>query len=422
MDREDFRLDRNAKSKINGEFARQDDTSRVNAPRKRPAGQTRPQQGVQPHRPVQPRRPAQPGQGQYPPYPPKSGQPAASRPAQGQPQAKRRPRPGQGSVPPRQGGQHQPYPTQQVQQPKRRAVRKPKSRYVQPEPVYQPEYIPEYQPGPLPEKSKKHRLGKLLFRIALFCVVVIILNIIFFYYSGEMWFNEPRKRDYPVRGAVVSEDLGKIDWEKFAGQSMSFVYIRATRGTAEIDEQYKTNRRGANNTDLLCGYWHEFDFRVDGKAQAENYIKQVGDLDGKLTPMVRVTRYGIYRILPKDEQKAAKELRAFIDRIKEEYDADCIIQCDSDCYDRYVAGEFPDDPLWLISHFSEPDADSMGWTLWEYNPRVRTVGYSNKKKYYCMSVCQKGRKLSSFENEFLLLYEDEEEYNDEGYYDEEYYY
>ncbi|MBR1724279.1 MAG: hypothetical protein IJ723_04580 [Ruminococcus sp.] len=347
MDKQNFRLDSDAKKKINNEFARPDDTTRVNGPRRRPV-----------------RRPAPP-KPQTQPYPPQSAAPG------------------------------------------RRVVRRPAPppQYIPPEPVYQPEQ--GYEPDPLPKKPKRHRLAKLLFRIAVLGVVVILLNVMFFYYRGQIWFNEPRKRDYPVRGAVVTESLGKVDWEKFAGQNISFVYIRATRGKTEVDEQYKANRRGANNTDLLCGYYHEFDFRVDGVKQAENYIEQAGTLEGKLRPMVKVTRYGIYRILPKDGEKAAKELQAFIDRINEEYGCDCIIQCDRDCYNRYIGGDFSDYyDIWLISHFTEPDLKEYAWTLWEYNPRVRTATYSNKNEYYCMSVFSKGTSLGRFKKDFLISYEE----------------
>ncbi len=436
MNKDNFRLDGSAKNKINHEFSRPDDTKRVNTAGKRPA---RPEprrmptggQGTPPRRPApqqgaRPKRPTQ-SKGQYPPYPPQSagqrdasrGRPAPQqgvrpkRPAQSQGQyppyppqgaaqpepSRRRPAPAQRPVPPQ--------PTKPLKKKRRRAARQ---EYIPPEQALPPYMQPEYEPEPepeLPKKPKKHRLAKFLFRVAVLCVVVIFLNVLFLYYRGELWFNEPRKRDYPVRGAVVTEKLGKVDWEKFAGQSMSFVYIRATRGTEYTDPRYKDNRRGANNTDLLSGFYHEFVFGKDGKQQAEHYIRQVGDLDGKLRPMVKVRRYGIYLLRPVERKQAAEQLQAFIDRVEEEYGVTCVIQCDSDCYKRYIGKDFSEYyDIWLISHFTEPETKEFDWTLWEYNPRVRSTGYSNRKKYYCMSVFRKSISLGSFMKDFLIGYEE----------------
>lgn len=408
MNKDNFKLDGSAKNKINHEFSRPDDTKRVNTAGKRPAA-PEPRRaptglrGTPPRRPAptqgsRPKRPAPP-QREYPPYPPQ--RPEQPAPRSERPVQRRKPSPDQRPLTPQQGTA-----------PSKKRRRPAPTRYIPPEqlpPYMQPqEYEPVPEPEPeLPKKRKKHRLAKLLFRIAVLGVVVIFLNVLFLYYRGELWLNEPRKRDYPVRGAVVTEKLGKIDWDRFAGQSMSFAYIRATSGTERTDNRYKENRRGANGTDLLCGYYHEFDFGKDGKKQAEHYIRQVEDLDGKLRPMVKVTRSGLYRIYAPKKQDTVKRLQAFIDRIEEEYGTDCIIQCDTDCYKRYIEKDFSEYyDIWLISHFTEPEMKEYGWTLWEYNPRVRSAGYSNKKKYYCMSVFQKSRSLGSFKKDFLIDYEE----------------
>ena len=345
MDKEGFSLDKQAKKKINNDYARPDDLDR---------GRNR--------RPV--RRPA--------PAPRRQAAPRRNTP-----------------VPP-------PRPTVRRQA--------PPPQYVPPViPEYQPEYEPEYETGEKPPFFTKRRIAKWLFRTALFCIFLIFVNIVFLYFTGHLWFNQPIKREYPVRGAVVSEELGKIDWEKFSGSNISYVYIRATKGTTEIDKQYKTNRKGANHTKLLSGYYHDFDFRVDGKKQAEHFIEQMGsDLDGKLRPMVRVAKYGIYSVRMKDADEVEKQLQAFLDRINEEYGVDCVIQCDSACYKKYIKADFADYySFWIMSHFSEPE-EGMDWDMWEYNPRVRTSTYSNNKKYYSMSVYRRGRSLKTFKENFLV--------------------
>lgn len=254
-----------------------------------------------------------------------------------------------------------------------------------------------------PAPKKKHpRLRRFIVRTIAFCLVVILINVGFLYYSGHLWFNEPRKRDYPVRGAVVDSDLGAVDWEVMSTQTISFVYIRATKGTVFVDEKYSDNRKGANKTKLLSGFYHEFDFSTDGVKQAENFIGALGELDGKLRPMVKVTRYGIYRVHMKDEEKVAENLKAFLDRIEEEYGRRCVIMCDSACYEKYIKPDFSKYTLWLMGHFREPDEEDTHWALWEFNPRVRSTGYENKKKYYALSVYRKDKDIANFKKNFIM--------------------
>jgi lysozyme len=265
------------------------------------------------------------------------------------------------------------------------------------EDAYDTGFVDDFYKGDskVKRKPKKHRLRKVMAITAIVCVIVILLNIAFFYYRGQIWFNEPRKRDYAVRGAVVSQDLGEIDWSVMSQQSISFTYIRATKGTTSVDSEFESNRTRAIHTDLLVGCWHEFDFRTDGEKQAENYINECGDMSGMLCPMVKVTKYGIYNLHMKNADDVRENLQKFIDRIEEEYGWSPVIMCDSASYKKYIEPYFDDYAVWIIDHFDEPDED-IDWSLWDFNPRVRSEGYENSKKYFCMSVYRKGEDLENF--------------------------
>lgn len=297
----------------------------------------------------------------------------------------------------------QPQPAGRSFRRKKRAAAAPGP--IPPQPVVQPAYAPfpqyEEEQQELPKKPKKRRLRKLLTFVAVFCVIVILLNIAFLYYRGQIWFNEPRKRDYPVRGAVITQDLGKIDWRIMSQQTISFAYIRATKGTTYADTEFKRNLKNSSKQDLLVGCWHEFDFRTDGEKQAENFISQCGDMDGMLRPMVKVTKYGIYNLKMKNADKVRENLRAFLDRVEEEYGRRPVIMCDSACYKKYIKPYFDSYTLWTIDHFSEPDEDS-DWALWEYNPRVRTSGYENSKEYFAMTVYRESKDIENFKKNLLM--------------------
>ena len=262
---------------------------------------------------------------------------------------------------------------------------------------------PEIRYASEPSFFKKHpKLKKAMIRTFVFCILVIFVNLGFLYYRGQLWFNEPRKRDYPVRGAVIDSSLGEVDWKNMSTQTISFAYIRATRGTSYVDEQYAASRKAVKKTRLLAGYYHEFDFHSDGKQQAENFIETVGDQQGNLRPMVRIARYGVYYIHMKDREKVRENLKAFLDRLEEEYGRRPVVMCDKKCYEEYIKEDFPKYTLWLMGHFKEPDEEDTHWALWEFNPRVRSSGYENRKKYYALSVYRKGRDIEDFKKNFVM--------------------
>ena len=286
-----------------------------------------------------------------------------------------------------------------------RAPREP-APVIQSPPPMRPADEPEEAPAAENTRGRKllRFYKKFAFVIIIIGVIYIMLNIAFLYYRGQLWFNEPRKRDYPVRGAVVSSDLGKMDWTEFQYQMITFAYVRATRGTSFIDEQYTANRTGIDDSKLWAGFYHEFDYSADGTKQAEHYIETVGDLDGELRPAVKLTAYGAYKLRMKSAANVKEQLDKFLKRIRQEYGRRAVIMCDDDCYDKYIKPYFSDQTLWLIDHFSEPDEDSS-WALWEYNPRVRSEGYENKKKYYSVVVYRLGKDIPNFRKNFEIGYE-----------------
>lgn len=300
------------------------------------------------------------------------------------------------------GPTNQPRPANPAPPPRRVPPRDPQCipAYVEPQ-YYPPEEDYGYGEEPQPPKKKKHRLRKLMVGLTILSVFVILLNIAFFFYRGQIWFNEPRKRDYPVRGAAIDQSLGKINWEIMSQQTISFVYVRATKGTSFVDEQYEQNRKNARKQDLLVGCWHEFDFRTDGQKQAEHFIEECGDMHGMLRPMVKLTKYGVYNLKMKDAEAVRDNLTAFLDTLEDYYGRKPVIMCDAACYKKYVQPYFSKYTLWTIDHFGKPDEE--GWAMWEFNPRVRTEGYENSKEYFAMSVYREGKELDNFKKNLLMI-------------------
>lgn len=235
------------------------------------------------------------------------------------------------------------------------------------------------------EKFRHRRRRKLFFTIVLFCGLLIIINLGLLMYSGKLWFNEPRKRDYPVRGPIISERDGKVNWGNFANQNIQMCYIRATKSTAYEDKNFKKNQNGAAETDLPVGYLHVFDITMDGEDQARHFTDTTGDLTGQLVPVVEVARTGFYKILPVDYDDLSEKLCDYVNVIEQYCGRKPVIKCSKDIYENVVSKEeFDDCPVWYVSEYSKPDKN-VRMDFWGYSSRVK-FNYYESGGYLEMTV------------------------------------
>lgn len=250
---------------------------------------------------------------------------------------------------------------------------------------YPIEEEPQDEQEEQPRKKKKSFARKLLWRLCLVGIVVLLAELAILLYSGEIWFNEPKKKDYPVRGPVMDNDGGEIYWTKFSKQNIQMCYLRATKSTSYVDESFEKNWKGASKSAIPVGALHIFDMRADGAEQAENYLSAVGDLTGRLTPAVEISPGLFDRIFAPNVNTVGSNLRAFADRIKERTGVYPIIKCSSHAYEKYVRGEFDDCMLWYESKFSQPESD-IDWDFWEYTDRTRLLSHGKDSERLEMSV------------------------------------
>ncbi len=241
-----------------------------------------------------------------------------------------------------------------------------------------PEDITESADEPIIEKPKKHWLRKLAIAVMLLGILVIAVDIGILFFTGQLWFNEPRKRDYPIRGPVITDKEGEVLWKRFSQQNIQICFIRATKGVSFEDKRFEENKEGSGKTALPTGMLHVFDPFKDGKEQAEHFIDVCGGMGGRLRPVVDCDFGLMYSILPSDEEKVSDRLRAFVDRIDEEYGCTPIIKCDKDVYDDIAGKErFADCPIWYVSEFRKLP-DNVRADLWGYSSRVKFSYYESK--------------------------------------------
>lgn len=192
---------------------------------------------------------------------------------------------------------------------------------------------------------------------------------------------------YEVRGVDVSHYQGAIDWEKLAAQDVDFAFIKATEGSGHVDECFYDNWQAAAQTELCIGAYHFFSFDSRGQTQAGLFIDTVGDLTGKLAPVIDIEYYGDKEKNPPSKEAVKKELGDMLEILEAHYQTKPIIYTTGKVYKRYMEGEFEEYPLWIRGVYYPPvGKPGKKWTFWQYTDRAKLDGYSGQEEYIDMNV------------------------------------
>ena len=237
--------------------------------------------------------------------------------------------------------------------------------------------------------------------ISIIIVVLTVCIIAFLIYNGNIKFNHPSSKDYPVRGVDVSEYQGEIDWEKLSNQNIDFAYIKATEGSSYTDERFQYNYQNAITTNLKIGAYHFFSFDSDAISQSENYIKNVPKDMNLLPPVVDIEFYGDKNKNIPNAENTREQLKKLLEKLEEYYEKNPIIYATNTSYNLYIKDNFEGYKIWIRDIFSTPNLkDNRKWTLWQYTNRERLEGYNGEEKFIDMNVFN-----GSYE-EFIKLVEE----------------
>lgn len=206
------------------------------------------------------------------------------------------------------------------------------------------------------------------------------------------WFVDEKNS---IIGVDVSSYQASIDMNKLKEQNIQFIYIKATEGSKRQDDRFTENWENAKNADLLSGAYHFFSYDSEGKTQAENFIKTVGeDIKGRLLPTVDVEYYGDKEQNPPNKEDVVRELKVFLEMVEKEYGVKPLIYTRTDIYDKYLKGEFDEYKKWISSFYTPLSWNYKDdWYIWQYLNRGKLQGYTGGEKYIDLNILNKDKKL-----------------------------
>ncbi|RPI78114.1 MAG: hypothetical protein EHM45_06590 [Desulfobacteraceae bacterium] len=223
--------------------------------------------------------------------------------------------------------------------------------------------------------KKKHFLSRhriLLLAAALVFAAAAILAFLF--YEGIIWFNNPSKSKYPVRGIDVSHHQAKIDWPEVKKNDLHFVFMKATEGADHKDTRFQANWTQAHQAGLIRGAYHYFTFSKSGADQALNFIETVPIEPNTLPPVIDLEFMGNDKF-QLDQRALLRELNDFIFVIESHYQRKPLLYVTYEFYDFYLKNQSLPYAIWIRDIFWTPRLpDGKPWTFWQYNHRGRING------------------------------------------------
>ena len=207
--------------------------------------------------------------------------------------------------------------------------------------------------------------------LLLFVAAISLWGILI--HTRKIWFVYPQKNIYAVEGLDVSHHQGAIDWTS-VDSKYQFIFAKATEGDTFIDTKFSENSKNIKATGRILGAYHFFHFNYDGKAQADNYIKTVGNIID-LPPAIDFEFSGN----PKeyDEAKIIIELQKCVNRLEEHYKHRVIIYTTRDAYKEIIKDNF-DNPLWYRSIIFPVRKNMNNLVFWQYHNSATIEGVKTK--------------------------------------------
>lgn len=183
----------------------------------------------------------------------------------------------------------------------------------------------------------------------------------------------------PVLGIDVSHYQGEVDWEKVKGANITFMYTKATQGVDYTDSKFTINWSGAKEVGVYRGAYHFYISKEDPVAQAEFFLKHIGDFEkGEMPPVLDVEEYSIEGDSNLTDMEAG--VLKWLATVEKALGVKPMVYCDPSFANTYLtSSKFAAYKLWVAEYGAKspiiPNAWKGGtWTVWQRTPRGEIEG------------------------------------------------
>ena len=175
---------------------------------------------------------------------------------------------------------------------------------------------------------------------------------------------------FTVVGVDVSHYQGKVQWDLLAAGN-DFAFIKATEGRRHRDPKFIRNWYDAGRTGIPRGAYHFFSPDVAPEAQAKHFFKVVDLSPGDLPPVLDVEDRGTLT-----SAELVEAVLTWAEMAELRYGVKPIIYTGQHFYNRHLAGQLDDYPLWLARYDWSAPVTVCGreFQFWQYTDEGRMPG------------------------------------------------
>jgi lysozyme len=227
-------------------------------------------------------------------------------------------------------------------------------------------------------KKKKQSLfivilkGLLLGVLAVLAVYITIHNVRTARYTA---FGISIPAGYKIHGIDVSHHQDDIEWKEVKkmrseGTQVGFAFIKATEGMTRVDDHFRSNWRHANDAHIHRGAYHFFLADRSASKQAAHFISTVTLKSGDLPPVLDVEGN-----MGAGTETIRNGVKEWLSLIEQHFGIKPIIYTNIDFYEKYLAGQFDDYPLWVAHYIKQRKPRiSRNWLFWQHSEKGRVNG------------------------------------------------
>ncbi|WP_329686128.1 glycoside hydrolase family 25 protein [Longimicrobium sp.] len=175
-----------------------------------------------------------------------------------------------------------------------------------------------------------------------------------------------------LAGVDVSHWQGAIDWNRAAGDGVSFAFIKATEGGDYVDPAFAANWAGAAAAGIPRGAYHFYRPQTDAAAQAQHFLRTVQLRAGDLPPVLDVEVTD-----GRPAAEIAAGVRTWLQTVERATGRRPIVYTRASFWTGQMGGGFGAYPLW-VAHYgaAQPSipADWSRWAFWQHSDAGRVAG------------------------------------------------
>jgi lysozyme len=180
-----------------------------------------------------------------------------------------------------------------------------------------------------------------------------------------------RMESYAVHGIDVSHYQSRIHWDSIKTQGIHFAFVKATEGLSMKDSLYLHNWGEMKRTGLKRGAYHFYYPSLSAEEQAKNFIGSVQLEEGDLPPVL-----DIEVLSGSSKIQLITGVRTWLYLVEIQYGIKPIIYTNLKFYNKYLAGQFDEYPVWIARYNDREPSLACGrnWQFWQYGNRGQLQG------------------------------------------------